>query len=285
MATNTTDAASPPFILTRYLYSKNQVLMSLFIALLDHNIDEALFWAYEIYYSGFESEAFEFLYQTYETIYKKKNPALQKYIEKLVEEWNADNGKEWNLATLVATIATRTYSLDDFISTYFKAKCAPSISSPPEGRPKLRVRYNKECIELYRTKPPTAPLQTACKYSTRNDLNRLMDIEMPETDVFNTNWLYYAGRSPVWEARIKEHNGIIDDETKTVNFERDEQEEAFYEAWPYQPDELSAELKQKRVGYYAKNVEQMLLTEFCGKYGVELVIRKLIIKAKPIKPQ
>ena len=280
MATTTTDASSPPFILTRYLYSKNQVLMALFISLLNHDINEALFWAYEIYCSGFETEVFEFLQQTYYTLYQKEHPALQTYINHLVEEWNDDNGKEWNLATLVATIATRTYRLDEFIGTYFKAKCAPS-PSPPEGRPKLRVRYNKECIELYRTKPPNVPLHTACKYSTHNELNRLMNIEMPDTDVFNTNWLYYAGRSPVWAERIVEQGGKIDHDNKTVVFEQEEQEEAFYEAWPYQPDELTMETKQKMVGYYAKNVNQMLLKEFCGKYGVELVIRKLVIKQKP----
>ena len=150
---------------------------------------------------------------------------------------------------------------------------------------KLKTQLsNKECIELYRTKPHEL-LQTVCKYSVRNNLNRLMNIEIPETDVFNTNWLYYAARSPVWDERIIEQGGTIDHDTQTVVFEHDEQEEAFYEVWPYQPDELPVETKQKMVGYYAKTISQMTLKDFCTKYGVELVLLKLIIKTKTKQKQ
>ena len=39
-------------ILTRYLYKKSQVEYSLFISLLNRDCNEALFWTYELYFSG-----------------------------------------------------------------------------------------------------------------------------------------------------------------------------------------------------------------------------------------
>ena len=41
---------------TRYLYQMLEVKQSLFLALIDHNPEEALYWLYEQYYSGFEKE-------------------------------------------------------------------------------------------------------------------------------------------------------------------------------------------------------------------------------------
>ena len=43
-------------IYTRCLYDKKAVEFSLLIALLDRNREEALFWTYELYHSGFKEE-------------------------------------------------------------------------------------------------------------------------------------------------------------------------------------------------------------------------------------
>ena len=45
-----------PIIFTRYLYNKTEVKQSLFIALLNRKRDEAMFWAYELYFSGFGTD-------------------------------------------------------------------------------------------------------------------------------------------------------------------------------------------------------------------------------------
>ena len=68
-------------IFTRYLYDESSVSRSLVSALLKQNEDEALFWAFELYWSGFHKKTFTLMFQTtklkytdyinlYETMYK-----------------------------------------------------------------------------------------------------------------------------------------------------------------------------------------------------------------------
>ena len=47
-------------IFTRYLYVKDEVRISLLVSILKKS-DDALFWAYELYYSGFKNELFELI--------------------------------------------------------------------------------------------------------------------------------------------------------------------------------------------------------------------------------
>ena len=49
---------NPLFILTRFLYVKDEVQIALFMSILQKKKEDSLFWAYELYYSGFEEEAF-----------------------------------------------------------------------------------------------------------------------------------------------------------------------------------------------------------------------------------
>ena len=71
-------------ILTRYLYNKTEVKQCLFLSLLEHNMDEALFWGYELYYSWFEEEAFEFITLILNTIYKDSCSFIQSYYDETV---------------------------------------------------------------------------------------------------------------------------------------------------------------------------------------------------------
>lgn len=48
-------------VLSRYLYSITDVRQSLFLSILEHNTEQALFWGYELYFSGFQEEAFDYL--------------------------------------------------------------------------------------------------------------------------------------------------------------------------------------------------------------------------------
>ena len=53
-----------PYILTRFLYIKDEVELSLVSALLKkRNVQECYYWAFELYYSGFD--IVQLLYLTY----------------------------------------------------------------------------------------------------------------------------------------------------------------------------------------------------------------------------
>jgi hypothetical protein len=55
-------------VFTRYLYPMVDVKQSLLLSLLDKNSNEALFWAYELFHSGFEENTFDYIYSIYDII-------------------------------------------------------------------------------------------------------------------------------------------------------------------------------------------------------------------------
>ena len=74
-------------ILTRYLYPKECVMSSLVWAVLDKKSDEALFWAYELYYSGFKIDAFDLLISIHIVFYHEKYPQQTDVLYPLLEKW------------------------------------------------------------------------------------------------------------------------------------------------------------------------------------------------------
>ena len=68
-------------IFTRYLYLKDEVEIALLASLLNKK-DDALFWAFELYFSGFESELIEILWKIYYEFYYSLNPSFECYFLK-----------------------------------------------------------------------------------------------------------------------------------------------------------------------------------------------------------
>ena len=85
-------------VLTRYLYNKAQVIESLQNAIDEKDYESALYWAYEIYYSGFEDEVVDFIMLLFENRYKH-HLKLRVYIRKKYDE-----NKITKDPTFVATI-------------------------------------------------------------------------------------------------------------------------------------------------------------------------------------
>jgi hypothetical protein len=50
------DVCDKTVVLTRYLYNKSEVEISFTKSLFDRKPDDALFWGYELYYSGFTDD-------------------------------------------------------------------------------------------------------------------------------------------------------------------------------------------------------------------------------------
>ena len=86
------------------------------------------------------------------------------------------------------------------------------------------------------------------------------------------NWLYYASFSPIWEQRIEEYNGVIDDEKKTVSFS-DENMEEFYELYGYDVDEQLKEVQDKMM--HTSLVKQFTNHDLLQKYEKNRKTKKL----------
>jgi hypothetical protein len=92
-------------------------------------------------------------------------------------------------------------------------------------------------------------LQNAYLYSidSSNWLNlfKLKRDKLNIREAYYYNWLYYASQSPLWASRICDFNGVIDNETQSVEFEDEDDLQKFYENYGYEPDEQQICIQNK----------------------------------------
>lgn len=258
-------------IFTRYLYSKIDVKQSLLLALLEHKHDEALFWGYELYYSGFKHDAFIYLSNIYEFIYSIENPTLRVPFRRLVDEWKIDNTKECNLGTIIMTLSMREYDLKDFMKAYFDFIDFEFIETPTEKYKKkqnnLIIRVKEKDINKYKNiniKKPSQYLQIGCKYPIRKELNHIFNfIKVTRID-FENNWLYYCRDTPYWIDKIVEFDGAIDYNNKRIVFPSDTLCDKFYDKWNLEPDDQCEYIYDYCIG--SPNTVQLSVCDFYNKY-------------------
>ncbi len=104
------------FTFTRYLYIKDEVIYSLILNLLEKKTDQALFWAYELYYSGFKYELLTLIVKIYYLFYASLNASFEKYLLKKVNEELCPK----LIATLINNLSIRPFNLDVFLSIYIE---------------------------------------------------------------------------------------------------------------------------------------------------------------------
>jgi len=119
-------------IYTRYLYDKRCVEYSLFISLLQEHIDEALFWALELFHSGFSEELVVLIWEHYYTLYAPFYINLESHLFKFTNLWLKNKCNETYIATMIHSLCSRNASID-FYFTY------KSLIPPPK---QYEVTYN-----------------------------------------------------------------------------------------------------------------------------------------------
>lgn len=263
-------------IFTRYLYTKIDVKQSLLLALLEHQTDEAMFWAYELYYSGFQQDCFDYVSNIYEEIYSFDNPGLRIPFQKLIRSWNLDQSLDWNLGTIVMTLASRNYTLNYFLKSYFDMDCVNQQKT--ECQNNLIIYLKEKNIEKYKTVVVDRPwmyLRTACKYAIRKEANDIFKYVNVSKSDFIDHWLYYCRETPFWIEKIMECDGEIDDDKREICFPNEDLEEKFFDNWSAETDEQPIEIVERCIG--KSNVIQLSLIEFAKKYGARPVLQKIKI--------
>jgi hypothetical protein len=119
-------------IYTRYLYDKCCVEYSLFVSLLQEHIDEALFWALELFHSGFSEELVVLIWEHYYTLYAPFYINLESHLFKFTNLWLKNKCNETYIATMIHSLCSRNASID-FYFTY------KSLIPPPK---QYEVAYN-----------------------------------------------------------------------------------------------------------------------------------------------
>jgi hypothetical protein len=108
--------ATIPFAFTRYLYVKDEVYYALLTAILAKDQDQSLFWACELYYSGFQDDLFHFLWTVYYDFYATLNPSFENYLVCTYNDYNTSLSKDIALiANVVINLCIRPCNTDVFI--------------------------------------------------------------------------------------------------------------------------------------------------------------------------
>jgi hypothetical protein len=113
-------ANASKFTFTRYLYIKDEVHIALLISILNKS-EKSLFWAYELYYSGFDEELFGLLWKIYFDFYYTLNPGFYKYFIKKQKEWSkAEDSfeKHKTIGVIVNNLSMRPHNMDVFLLRY-----------------------------------------------------------------------------------------------------------------------------------------------------------------------
>jgi hypothetical protein len=92
----------------------DEVKVALLCAILEKREDAALFWAYELYYSGYEKETMDMLWQVYHDFYYTLNPSFQRYFVKKVKEHLTDSNPRILLA-IIGNLVIRPFNTDVFV--------------------------------------------------------------------------------------------------------------------------------------------------------------------------
>jgi hypothetical protein len=109
----------PNIVFTRYLYIKQEVKLALLASLLNKS-EDALFWAYELYHSGFIYELIEFIFKVYYDFYAMLNEPLETYLIKkskdILKKYNDTNcNNVKNVGSIIRTLLQRPYNTDVFM--------------------------------------------------------------------------------------------------------------------------------------------------------------------------
>jgi hypothetical protein len=246
---------SENFAFSRYLYVIDDVKSSLLLSIVDQSPKEALYWAYELYFSGFKDDAFTTLLNIAQTMY---SPKVQRFVQQQKTKWEEDPDQYWLLGTAVWYLADRQANVGKFIAEFCQD---PTLieqikNTVPKRDTHITILLEKKDIEAYinvETDKPNHLLKHVLQYSPRTQVATIFEHDHAQLSreellqLWRENWLYYASKSPLWHKRIAYHGGVIDHIHKTVTFV-DPFDEEFHEKYYYDTDEQPRQIVELCLG-------------------------------------
>lgn len=265
-------------IFTRYLYYKNEVVNSLHWSLLEKQSDESLYWVYELYFSGFDEEAYFFVREFYRMYYQETYPEYERYIDMQYKNWTSMKTDHCIIGTIVKLLVDSNASLTNIMrikqGVLVEKKTETNydefdvtLLSSAEIRKYLTLKLTKDMrCWMFLDK-------TACKYRIRRVICEDLLIHHPTVEAINfDSWLYYASYTPIWKKRISKYEGIIKNQEVII------EDEKFYDNYDYEPDEQSMQLKEMLWNNDVKFYVNLSICEFCEKYGQHNIYKKMSIR-------
>jgi hypothetical protein len=246
-------------ILTRYLYPKHNVEFSLCVSLFKKDAEQAKFWAYEMYYSGYKKQTLDIIMEIYQEYYSEEQykTKIMAFLQKKQGEWTKNNTKEAIVGTMIENIVRRQ---PDFEKIYKKWNIMQSEYRAQQLSPESLVEVKKilfivlktEAIQKYKT-----PLQCDHGRSSVWKLPRQVCIypcyrepgsRISQIEDWRDLWLYLAAECPLWATRIKKFGGEADHPRREIQFVLEDYEEEFRNLYDMEPDEQPWSVLDKWLG-------------------------------------
>lgn len=103
-------------VFTQYLYIKEEVRIALLVSILNKS-DNAIFWAYELYHSGFKYELINLIWKIYYDFFATLNPAYEAYLLKNHKEliMDSDRTQECIISSIIQDLLFRPFNTDVFM--------------------------------------------------------------------------------------------------------------------------------------------------------------------------
>jgi hypothetical protein len=154
-------------VFTRYLYLKDEVKLALLVSLLQKS-EDAIFWGYELFHSGFRKEFFDTIWKIYYDFFATLNPSFESYLIKKLNEPIHDK----IVSTIIQDLLIRPFNTDIF--------------------------FMRKVVELFEVESPQSCLKEQLKawilvsdwrnisYYVLNETNKINPIEVYENilDIF-----------------------------------------------------------------------------------------------------
>uniref|UniRef100_A0A6C0LKQ3 Uncharacterized protein n=1 Tax=viral metagenome TaxID=1070528 RepID=A0A6C0LKQ3_9ZZZZ len=100
------------FKFTRYLYEVEEVIINLNIEILKKNSEKALWWAFELFYSGYKIQLTYELWYIYYNYFATSNPKFETY---LLTKINTEINDPTVLASIINNFTIRPFNVDIFM--------------------------------------------------------------------------------------------------------------------------------------------------------------------------
>ena len=262
-------------VLSRYLYSITDVQQSLLLSILEHTTEQALFWGYELYFSGFQEEAFDYLMDIAKYYFKyifdcDQDNDMIHWVDYCKYVWDlSPNESHHHFGSCIATMCNHNHNLAPFVSRYFnidikKVDCLDEntyINMEPNEVDVYNEDYSKKT--LYQI------LQHARKYAVNKTFDKLFKTYSPENEmkyILTIGYIMLVYHQ--YGRRVLFVGARIDERNKKIIFADEDLEEEFYEKWNYEPDEQSLATHQQAMGNPKE--KQKDLETFCLQYGYQV---------------
>jgi hypothetical protein len=278
--------------LTRYLYEKDNCLNCFIWAILDKRKEEALFWAFELYFSGFMSDITSLIDCLITTLYSETHPDFVAYYAK-----HKDIQDPVELGTIIKTMLKCRVSFTHVLRGSVSTDITPQ-NTVYDCMTQDELNQYLTCTPKYDGYRSWKVLRVCCEFPANpkyicdsdhipllgcSDVLNAFDNKM-HLDLFDKNrWLYYTGNTPIWKKGIDEFRGTLDHEQRIVQFPSETMEEEFYNLYGYEPDEQPKDVQEAIwPTHYTEPITWANFVELYGKTNVykEVKIKKTKSKTK-----